>query len=220
MNKTKNVLWTGGWDSTFRVIQLFNRGLTIQPLYVIDSGRPSRFKEIETIHLLTKQIHERFSNSKGEILPVKLIPRKDIPSNLYLKLVYKLIKHKRRIGKQYYWLACLAKEYKGLEQGFHREDRDSLIYFNELEEIIDETNGRNWVASPKNMDFLRKQIFKNYRFPLADISKLEMKQYAEEYDFIDIMNNTWFCHSSNKKPCGECAPCKQYVIDGFGFRLQ
>ena len=47
-----------------------------------------------------------------------------------------------------------------------------------------------------------------------------MKKYAEEHDFIDIMNKTWFCHRSKEKPCGECAPCKQYVIDGFGYRLE
>uniref|UniRef100_UPI0015878A57 7-cyano-7-deazaguanine synthase n=1 Tax=Winogradskyella thalassocola TaxID=262004 RepID=UPI0015878A57 len=117
-------------------------------------------------------------------------------------------------------MACLAKKYKGLEQGFHNEDRDSLIYFNELTEIKDETGGKNWVVNPKKIDFLRKELFKNIRFPIAYISKLEMKRYAEKHNFIDIMNNTWFCHRATDKPCGECNPCKQYVIDGFGYRLE
>ena len=116
-------------------------------------------------------------------------------------------------------MACLAKQYKGLEQGFHREDRDCLIYFNELNEITDETGGRNWVVNPKKMDFLRARIFKNIRFPTAYISKLEMKAYAEDHGFIDIMDKTWFCHKSGNKPCGTCNPCKQYIIDGFGYRL-
>ena len=220
MKETKNVLWTGGWDSTFRIIQLYSRGLILQPIYVIDSGRPSTQKEIETMHLITEQIHAKFNVPNGKILPVKLIQKDTIPSNLYLKLIYKLIKRNRRIGKQYYWLACLAREYEGLEQGFHKEDRDQLIYLDELSEIKDETSGRNWEVNPKKMDFLRCQIFKNIRFPLAYISKMEMKNYAEEHGFLDIMNNTWFCHSSNEKPCGKCAPCKQYVIDGFGFKLK
>ena len=220
MSDSKNVLWTGGWDSTFRIIQLYKRGLTLQPIYVIDSGRKSTQKEIETIQLLTELISSKFNESEGKILPLELIEKKSIPKNLYLKLIYKLIKRRRRIGKQYYWIACLALNYKGLEQGFHKEDRDSLIYFNELLEIEDETGGANWVSHPKKMDFYRRQIFKNIRFPLAYISKLEMKKYAEEHDFIDIMNKTWFCHRSQDKPCGECAPCKQYVIDGFGYRLK
>jgi 7-cyano-7-deazaguanine synthase len=220
MSDSKNVLWTGGWDSTFRIIQLYKRGLILQPIYVIDHNRPSAEKEIETINILTKQITAKFINSKAKILPVKLIKRKDIPSNFYLKLIFKLIKHKRPIGKQYYWLSCLANNYNTLEQCFHKEDRGQLISVDELHEIIDETGEKNWVVNPKKIGFLRSQLFKKIRFPLIYTSKLEMKKYAEEHDFIDIMNNTWFCHKSNDKPCGKCAPCKQYIRDGFGFRLK
>ena len=220
MSDFKNVLWTGGWDSTFRVIQLYKRGLILQPIYVIDHNRPSAEKEIETINILTKQITAKFINIKAKILPVKLIKRKDIPLNFYLKLIFKLIKRKRPIGKQYYWLSCLANSYDVLEQCFHKEDRGQLISVDELLEIIDETGGKNWVVNPKKIGFLRSQLFKKIRFPLIYTSKLEMKKYAEEHDFIDIMNKTWFCHRSKEKPCGECAPCKQYVIDGFGYRLE
>lgn len=223
MSEVKHVLWTGGWDSTFRIIQLYNRGLILQPIYVIDYGRPSSKKEIETILALTDQIHHRFESSNGQILPLKFIKREDIPNDYYLKLIFKIIRldKKKRIGKQYYWLACLSKKYNYLEQGFHNHEEEGLylIYLNELTEIIDETGGRNWVANPKKMDFFRYQIFKNIRFPLMHISKLEMKQVAENEGFIDIMNLTWFCHRSDKKPCGFCNPCKQYVIDGLGYRL-
>ena len=222
MSMTMDFLWTGGWDSTFRIIQLYERGVTIQPIYVIDHGRTSSKKEIETMQLLTKQISDRFEDSNGKILPLKFIQRKAIKKDLYLKLIFKLIRKfdKIRIGKQYYWLACLAKQYDHLEQCFHKEDRDQLISITELSEIKDETGGRNWVVNPKKMGFLKRQIFKNIRFPLMYISKLEMKAHAEAHNFIDIMDNTWFCHRSGEKPCGECAPCKQYVIDGFGYRLK
>lgn len=218
--KPYHVLWTGGWDSTFRIIQLFERDVVIQPIYVKDKGRASTQKEIETIHLLTEQIKTKFKNSEGDILPVKLLEKVDIPSNLYLKLIYKLIKRQRAIGKQYYWLACLTKNYEFTEQCFHSEDRDQLISIDELTEIIDETGGVNWVVNPKKMGFLRSQLFKNVRFPIIYISKLEMKSYAEKHGFIDIMNKIWFCHRSDEKPCGKCSPCTQYVIDGFGDRLK
>ncbi len=175
MTQVKNVLWTGGWDSTFRIIQLYNRGIHLQPIYVMDKNRFSTIKEIETIEILTNKIEEKFSNSKGKILPLKLIKRENIPFNLYLKIVFKIIKKRRKIAKQYYWLACLAKEYKDLEEGFHIANRIQIINFDDLMEIIDETQHKNWVVNPKKIDFFRKQIFKNIRFPLANISKIDMK---------------------------------------------
>ncbi|MEY2869919.1 MAG: hypothetical protein RIR01_2422 [Bacteroidota bacterium] len=219
MTEVKNVLWTGGWDSTFRIIQLYNRGICLQPIYVIDNNRPSTTKEIETIEMLSAKIEEKFSNSKGKILPLKLIKRENIPFNLYLKIVFKIIKKQRKIAKQYYWLACLSKKYNNLEEGFHRADRVQIINFEDLIEIKDETQHPNWIVNPKKTDFFRRQIFKNIRFPLANISKIDMKKYAEENGFIDIMNQTWFCHGSTTKPCQKCIPCKQYITDNMGYRL-
>ena len=69
------------------------------------------------------------------------------------------------------------------------------------------------------MRFFNRQVFKNMRFPLIYISKIEMKDFAEKNNFLDLMNTTWFCHRSEKLPCGECAPCKQYIIDGFEDRV-
>lgn len=219
MSVEQYALWTGGWDSTFRVIQLYQKDVIIKPIYVIDHNRKSTKKEIETIELLTQKIKDRFKDSKGDIQPPKYIKRRDIPSNLYLKIIYQLIKKKQHIGKQYYWLASLIKQYPNLEQCFHKEDREQLINIDELSEIKDETGSKNWIVNPKKIGFLRSQLFKNVRFPLCYISKLEMKSYAERHGFIDILNDTWFCHRSVDKPCGKCAPCKQYVIDGFGYRI-
>lgn len=216
-------LWTSGWDSTFRVIQLYNRGVIIQPVYVLDPGRKSAKKEIETINLLTEQIKNKFQESEGEILPVELIKKKDIKHNYFIKIIFKTLRkfYKPRIGKQYYWLACLSRnEDTGFELCFHKEDREQLISLYEIEEIIDEIGGRNWKVNTKKMNILKQQIFKNMRFPLMYVSKIEMKEYAEKNNFLDIMNNTWFYHRSEDKPCGKCAPCKQYIIDGFEYRVK
>ncbi len=220
MAEVKHVLWTGGWDSTFRIIELFNRDLVLQPIYVIDNSRGSTQKEIETIQLLTDLIHDRFTESKGKILPALLIDKKKIRKNLYIKFLYKSIKKKRPIGTQYKWLGYLSKQYKWLEIGFIKKDTDRLLKPENLKEIIDETHHKNWVVNPRTTNFYIRQLFKNYRFPLIYRSKIDMKAYAEENGFLDIMLQTWFCHRSNDKPCGECAPCKQYVKNGFGFRLE
>lgn len=156
-------------------------------------------------------------------MPVKLIPKKDIRHNYFIKIIFKILRrfYKPKLGKQYYWLACLSRsEGTGFELCFHKEDREMLIPLHEIIEIKDKTGGRNWVVNTKTMNLLKQQIFKNMRFPLMYLSKIEMKEYAEKNNFLDIMNKTWFCHRSEKEPCGKCAPCKQYVIDGFGDRVK
>ncbi|WP_347924875.1 hypothetical protein [Pontimicrobium sp. SW4] len=222
MAKTNNVLWTGGWDSTFRVIQLYRLGATIQPIYVIDHNRISSSKELEAIENISSRIDLKFKHSKGQILPLKIIKRQDIPSNLSLKVIHKFLRYKVNLGKQYYWLACIAKkyEYKDLELSLHNEDLDKFFLFDQLIEFKDEKIGSNWRLNTKKIGFSRKYLFSNMTFPLVTISKPEMKTIAEENNFADLMELTWFCHKSNEKPCGKCAPCKQYVRDGFGYLLK
>jgi len=222
MEKAHNVLWTGGWDSTFRVIQLYRLEATIQPLYVLDQNRTSSKKELEVINKLIEEIPSRFSQAEGEILPLTLIKRQDIPSNLFIKLIHKYLRKKEGLGKQYYWLACLAKEYQNqkLEVSFHKEDLVKFFSKEQLIEIKDETTGSNWLLNTKKIDFIRTHLFSNMTFPLIAITKPEMKIIAENNDFIDLMESTWFCNKSNEKPCGSCNPCKQYVRDGFGYRFK
>ena len=51
-----NILWTSGWDSTFRILQLSTKDVIIQPYYLRDNWRESEQKEIDNIALLTEII--------------------------------------------------------------------------------------------------------------------------------------------------------------------
>lgn len=220
MGDSYKVLWTGGWDSTFRIIQLYRLRVTIQPIYILDQNRRSYVKEIEAIEKIAKELPVKFPKSNGKILPIIIQQREDIPSDYFLKFVSKVLKRRMSLGKQYYWLACVAKKYKNLELSLHREDMDRFFTTEQLVQINDNTTGTNWKINPKKVDFFRRQLFSNMTFPLIEISKPEMKRIAEDDNFFDLMELTWFCHKSTEKPCGNCNPCKQYVRDGFGFRLE
>jgi 7-cyano-7-deazaguanine synthase len=220
LEKIYNILWTGGWDSTFRVIQLYRLGVIIQPIYIIDRSRISYSKELESIEKITKGLPIKFPNSKGQIRSLIIIDGKDIPADLYLKLIHKYLRKKVRLGTQYYWLARVAKKYPGIELSLHEEDLYRFFNKSQLLEINDVVTGVSWKINPEKVDFFRRQLFSNMTFPLIEISKPEMKRIAEEDDFFDLMELTWFCHKSTEKPCGKCSPCKQYIAHGFGFRLK
>lgn len=48
--KVIKILWTGGWDSTFRIVELSRKEVTICPLYVIDNDRKSKNFEIKAMN--------------------------------------------------------------------------------------------------------------------------------------------------------------------------
>ena len=217
MSNIQNVLWTSGWDSTFRMIKLIEKKATIQPIYVLDEGRFSRHKELETIALLKDKIISRYKNNGGVILDLLIINKKDIKFNLMQKIAYMRLKKRTYLGSQYYWLSCLSLKIKNLELSVH-SDEFSFLKGNTII-INDNFIGKYFILNPKNKDRYLKRIFKNMRFPIYDFNKCEMKSIAIKEDFIDIMNLTWFCHKSDVKPCKKCTPCKQVVRDGMGYRL-
>lgn len=219
MSVIHKVLWTSGWDSTFRVIDLYKKGATIQPIYVFDDNRASSKKELETIDLLKHLIETKYPNSSGKILELKIIQRKGIPKNAILKFAFKVLKSRQRLGKQYYWLALLAKTNKGLELSINKNDLFDFFLMDKTITLEDEVLGKNWMINPNKTDFFTKNIFENMRFPLINLTKVEMKKISEENGFIDIMNQTWFCHDSDTKPCGKCNPCKQHIKDNMAYRL-
>ncbi|NRR75753.1 hypothetical protein HRD57_10360 [Tetragenococcus halophilus] len=63
-----NILWTGGWDSTFRVLSLvILQNKEVQPYYIIDPGRASNEVELLTMEKIKKEVVRKFPNTKGLI---------------------------------------------------------------------------------------------------------------------------------------------------------
>lgn len=179
------MFWTGGWDSTFRVIKLYRLGATIQPIYVIDRSRISYTKELESIEKITEGLTKKFPQSEGIILPLIILENKDIPHNIYLKILHKYLRKKVHLGSQYYYLARIAKKYPGIELSLHEEDLYRFFNKSQLLKIRDDRTGDNWKVNPKKVDFFRRQFFSNMTFPLVEISKPEMKLISEKDNFFD-----------------------------------
>ena len=218
--KTINLLWTGGWDSTYRILQLFKKEVIIQPYYLLDN-RNSEKQELQAINTITEIIkkHSETNCIIKELITAKVV---DIPEDFEITKSYKDILKTDFFGSQYDWLARFSKNIDNLELTIHEDDKACLIinkhggvnkknntykgeYF-ELNSSISSTNLIN--------------VFGNYHFPLLKITKLEMKKNAENSGLIDIMNKTWFCHNPVKnKPCGKCNPCLYTIEEGLEYRF-
>jgi len=224
--KTINLLWTGGWDSTFSLLILMDKNVIIQPYYIIDKQRTSYKKEIETMDNIRAAIYEKYPDKLRSFLPTKYtnLDEIEIDEEIYNK--YQNLRRDASLGTQYYWIASYAKKLGindfQLSVQKHLRDEDSTVlrlltgYIRKTDDGIIRPY---W--EPQNLsDDLDISIFSYFHFPIFDYTKLDMSSMAKKDGYYDILNLSWFCHSPIKtQPCGICKPCIIAVEEGLSDRL-
>lgn len=223
MNQTKKeveIFWTGGYDSTFRVVQLSRMDVVIRPYYLSDN-RIAESNEISAIEKITELIRKH-PDTKAELLDIVYVPVAERPeTDSEIENAYNRIFSENWLGNQYVWLANFAKQHKGIELSIEKGTNPvKLIEKNGgFRKETFEGSGDTFVVDEKtHPDYYA--LFGNFSIPLLEVSKLDMKDFFVRHDYVDIMKATWFCHSPiNGKPCGKCNPCKGVVEEGMAERL-
>lgn len=221
--KIIDIFWTGGLDSTYRILELILiRKKKTQPHYIIDSSRPSTFYEMQAMEKIRSLLNTKAPDARELLLPINLTHKADIKENKEITGWYENLQNRLRIGIQYEWLSRFAHEnsLKEIELCFvrHPEGRESDL-FKAISSSIQGTGHDCRFESFKNPDL---KLFKNFRLPTFHLTKLELRNRSSEYGFQDLLNLTWFCHTPTKNGsvCGLCRPC-QYVRDsGFGSEFR
>lgn len=213
------ILWTSGWDSTFRVAQLLLiENKDVEPIYIIDDKRKSYKMELQTIEKLRKEFIKKDHTVKDRLKELKIYYKKDIPKHEKITQMYINLKAKDDLGSQNDWLARFTyfNDYENLEMSTHKDDNAQLFLVND---IITDSEG-NHILNVDNLSNTNLLLFKNFNFPLIYLTKIDMQDIAEEMGFLDILNKTWFCHKPVKgEPCGLCTPCKTTIEEGLGRRV-
>lgn len=218
-----NILWTGGFDSTFRMIQLSKLQVDVQPYYVTDE-RKSEGLELKAIADITKDI-ENHPGTKCTILPLIIYKTSDIEPDKLLTKSYNKLYSKNTLGSQYEWLGRFAQKVPGLELCLEKsETSKAYICISENGKLKKTKDGSlSYYTVDENSsdpDFYR--VFRNFRMPhpLYTTTKLQMAEEYKRMGFEDTMVKTWFCHSPFRdEPCGVCNPCKSVIEEGLSFRL-
>lgn len=198
-----HLLWTGGWDSTYRLLYLLREGKQIQPHYIIDPGRPSRDHELRAIKAISEHIGKKAEALPGTLLPPEISRKTSAVNNREVREAYNAIVKKMYIGDQYMWLAdyCQTWGIEGMEIGVE----ENPVFLNEI----------------KSEGYPYSEIFGKFRFPILNTNKLKMKEWAEATGTLAIMEMTWFCHrpTANDEPCGSCHPCEVTMQGGMNHRF-
>lgn len=208
---TIKVLWTGGWDSTFRILELALTGnacLEIMPFYISGDNRKSETRELEAMNTLLPLLRQA-SNARIDDLTV--IDKKDIPQNIEITHAFERMRSMVTIGTQYEWIARLAVMHPGIEIGIEKPNGEYAGCFTAIEktgELIcrDGTYSVNPHTSSRECCLL----FQNISFPLISRTETDMAAAVQEWGHESLMEKIWFCHNPIKgEPCGYCRPCQQ-----------
>lgn len=211
-----DVLWTAGWDSTFRVADLlFHSDDIVRPWYVVDPYRRSATIELETQDVIRRALADLDPTATRRLLPAQIVTVDEIPQIPEITEQFRALLGKQFLGGQYEWLARLAESRRlVLELSIHRDDRAHKV----LAAAVDNIDGSyRLVAGPVDPAL---EMFRRFRFPLFETTKLEMGDAARDGGFLRVMELTWFCHSPLRgKPCGCCNPCRYTRAEGLGRRV-
>jgi len=220
-----HVLWTGGFDSSFRMVQLSKCNVVVQPYYLEDSKRQSTEHELKAIADMTEDIKEH-PETRCKILPLITCNTDSVKRDETITEAYNRLREATSIGSQYDWLARFSKEHGNavelcLEQEFESKAWRCIQKYGS---VIEETDGciSHCIIDRDKSSADLVTVFGWFRFPLPlfRMSKLETLKEFKKLGFGRMVSKTWFCHTPiNGVPCGICNPCKSTIAAGMRFRL-
>lgn len=154
-------------------------------------------------------------------MPIKYVQLEKIPKDKKITAAYHHLCKSVKLGSQYEWLARLTKIYPGLEIGIEKPSGeysgcvDAIESFGKMKE-----DSGVWIIDPDRSSEECNLLFGGFRFPIINVTEVEMVNNIKQWGYEDIMKMIWFCHSPIKgRPCGICRPCQQKMECNMQFLL-
>jgi len=207
-----SVLWSGGWDSTFRIIQLLEQGKTVLPIYIayrIDV-RANTTQELDAMAKL--RLH--MGGYPGELLQTLVVGNQTSKAEGYGVPMDSWVHERAQrigyggsggetMGYQYEPFCRFARNFGEVELCAEVGGRAEKLLRGEV------VDGR-LVETPSSQDL---EIFRPFYFPLIHLSKLDMLATATQRGYDQVLRKTWSCWFPRRSggPCGRCEMCRQRV---------
>jgi len=220
---TVNLLWTGGWDSTYRLLQLLLRHrVRVAPYYLEDPTRPSTQIEISTMARIADALHQRFPHTRGLLQPVRRAAVSDIEVDRDIADALRDIRRRMFIGSQYAWLPafCRRESLDGMELGVHVDDKVQAVLRQCTMEFDHPAGFRSIRVDLARAGAAEQLLFGRFTFPLFQVDKRDIERDALASGWGELMEMTWFCHKPVRgRPCGFCPPCVYTIEEGLARRV-
>ncbi len=217
-DQTAKLLWTSGWDSTFRLLQLvFVQKRSVQPYYMANYGRLSTSVELRQMDRIREAIASKDTSASQLIRDTIVLEYTATEHDPVLASQYNALKRRFFVGIQYLMLAEILKErdVRGVELCVHVDDRLHTLLHHHVEK---KGNSYAMKTLPEEDPLNLLSIFE---FPVLDLKKTDMEASARDHGFLNILEKSWFCHEPDSKgrPCGKCNPCRYTIREGLGRRV-
>ena len=219
MMKRINIFWTGGLDSTFRVLELSTMpDVEIQPYYLNIPTRRSAFLEIKAAKQMTKIIRQ-MPNYNGHLLDLKAYNLTDFT---YYDDIHTAREKQRKIGYSVGWQYCYCGDFCrhfGIRCEVCLENEETCSGHKAImhETVLAENDFDYYIDKTKSKHNNIYTIFENIDFPKSvfTMTKQQEIEYIKSVQ-PEILNHLQICHRTiNGVPCGVCTPCKQYIKLGL-----
>lgn len=219
-DNTIEILWTGGFDSSFRVVQLSKLPVNIKPYYLSDN-RASESRELLAIENITKALKEKV-DTRCTFLDLEIISMDEREEDEEISRVYNEMLKEDFMGSQYEWLAWFAKKHQGIEMSILDDGRINKLInkFGSIKKVSKPPVGDVYVVDSQSSQQNVIALFGNYYFPLIGYTKVKMKEDYIRLNCEDIMEMTWFCYTPIEGEfCGKCNPCTYTINEGLSYRF-
>lgn len=217
---THHVLWTGGWDSTFRVLQLATADAgVIQPYYLLFKDRASSSREKQAVHEIRALFEESHPEAAGRVRQPETIEVDTLAADRDIEAALQALQNQGELGDQYSWLSRFSHQYgiNGLELSIHLDDKAAAFVTPYARRCTGHDSFELVATAPEPL----RVVFGRFRFPLLQRTKRAMDLEARALGITPHLDRTWFCHWPTKfgQPCGTCHPCRYTMEEGLSRRI-
>jgi hypothetical protein len=216
------LLWTAGWDSTYRLlVALLVHRKAVHPYYLVDPGRPSTPNERRAMEQIAAALAKKHPQAAALLHPLVVCSVAELKPDEQITARFERLRAQSHLGGQYDWLARFAVQngLVDLELSIHQDDRAAM--FLQPHVVREDGGGDPYFRLRDDPPDEALRIFQHFRFPIFDKTKRDMERDAKQHGFADLMELTWFCHvpTPDGKPCGRCNPCRYTIEEGLARRI-
>jgi len=224
-NRIVHIFWTGGLDSTYRVVELSRQECVIQPHYIITSRRTVE-NELKAISDITAIINSD-KRTTAKLLPVETFPKTELEVYPDIQSAWDLLHEMKDFkSQQYPLLTRYARQKKlKLEMGIQFSENGSVVKVVDQSYLIDCPDHEDvMMIDPEkgSQEWASYTLFKDFLFPklLYHKTKREEIEELKKQGYDKVLKKVWTCFNPVLgMPCGHCFACKSAMKEGAGMMV-